>query len=77
MTNWRGWSASDVYLFNRGSEDERRVAPTEAHQATPVVVGEDHKTSGTVAGGILYLSSDKDAPKSRLLSVDAAAALAS
>lgn len=65
--NYRSWTATDVYLFDRGAGEEKRVAPDEAHPLAPVWVGEDHLAEGRVQGDALYLYTDMDAPRGRIL----------
>ncbi len=67
---FRGWSASDVYLFDRGRDPQRRVAaPTEDHGLSTVIAGEDHLTVGRVHDGMLYLHTNVDAPRYRIARV--------
>lgn len=66
--NFRGWTASDVYLFDRGAKAAARVAaPDAAHPLVPVVTGEDKLTTGVVHQGWLYLVTNLDAPKKRIV----------
>lgn len=61
INNFRGWSASDVHLVD-------------LHQRAPAVVdvltGRENLTSGVVVGGKLYLGTNIDAPKSRIVVAD-------
>jgi prolyl oligopeptidase len=67
---FRGWSRSDVYLFDRGADPEaRRVAPDAAHPLVPVAVGRDALTFGRVHRGRLYLFTNEGAPRWRLAAV--------
>ena len=75
INNFRGWSQSDVYLLDRGAQRARRViAPDEAHPLRPVIEGEDHLTHGQVHGGTLYLTTNVDAPRNRVVAVEPARA---
>lgn len=68
--NFRGWTASDVYLLDRGARaDARVVAPDATHALVPVVTGEDKLTTGVVHRGALYLVTNIDAPKKRVVRV--------
>jgi prolyl oligopeptidase len=70
ITVFRGWSASDVYLFDRGRRPPTRiVAPTAERPLVPVIAGEEHLTTGMVHGGKLYLATNKDAPRYRIVTV--------
>ncbi len=70
INNFRGWSASDVYLFDRGrSRRRRRIAPDEAHPLTDVVVGRDHLYSASMHRGRLYVSHNDGAPRYRIEAV--------
>ncbi|MFK7987891.1 MAG: prolyl oligopeptidase family protein [Sandaracinaceae bacterium] len=65
VNNYRGWSASDVRLFDRG-EDASRIAPDEAHPFVEVVTGQEHLYSGEVHGERLYLTHNDGAPRYRI-----------
>ncbi len=68
--NFRGWTASDVYLFDRGARAGARVAaPDATHALVPVVTGEDKLATGVVHRGALYLVTNIDAPKKRIVRV--------
>jgi prolyl oligopeptidase len=67
VNNFRGWSESDVYLFDRGRAARgRRDAPDEAHPLTSVVVAQPHLYSAHVHRGRLYLNHNDGAPKYRV-----------
>jgi len=67
---FRGWSASDVFLLDRGARPRGRVeVPGEGHSLVPVVAGRDHLTQGRVYRGTLYLQTNEDAPKYRIATV--------
>jgi prolyl oligopeptidase len=68
---FRGWSRSDVYLFDRGGDSSRRrVAPEAEGDMVPVAVGRDALTFGRVHRGRLYLFTNDGAPRWRLAVVD-------
>lgn len=56
---FRGWSASDVYLYDRSESP----APTER---TTIIEGADALTGGYAHGDTLYLFTNLDAPRYRL-----------
>jgi len=73
VMNHRGWTASDLYLFDRGAEASARVAvPDHAHPLEPVVVGRDAEVRGVVHRGYLYMVSNEGAPRRRILRVEVA-----
>lgn len=65
----RGWSESDVHVFDRGPRGTRNV-PTERQPMKPVIVGATSLTTGTVDDGVLYLRTNDGAPRSRLMTTD-------
>ncbi|MEM7605045.1 MAG: prolyl oligopeptidase family serine peptidase [Myxococcota bacterium] len=65
LTVFRGWSASDVLLFDRGRNG--RAAPDETHRIVPVVEGEDSISEGGVFDGRLILRTNRDAPRYRIV----------
>lgn len=68
--NFRGWTASDLHLLDRGASLGSRVAaPDATHPLRPVVTGEDKLTTGVVHRGALYLVTNLDAPKKRVVRV--------
>jgi prolyl oligopeptidase len=68
--NFRGWTASDLFLLDRGARASARVpAPDDAHPLQPVVEGLDKLTTGVMHRGWLYLATNIDAPKKRLVRV--------
>lgn len=70
LTVFRGWSASDVFLYDRGRTAARRSpAPGEGEAWAEVISGQQHLTYGTVHRGTLYLATNKDAPKTRIVAV--------
>jgi prolyl oligopeptidase len=69
LGNYRGWTASDLYLLDRGAEPASRVAaPDPAHPLLPIVTGLDKLTHGTLHRGRLLLFTNIDAPKNRIVS---------
>lgn len=75
INTFRGWSQSDVLLFDRGRAARGRlVAPDDAHPLVPVVTGLDALTSGRMHRGRLYLNTNIDAPRYRIAAVDPARA---
>lgn len=75
LSNFRGWSASDVYVFDRGAAKKSRLlAPDDKHPWVTVVAGLDALTTGAVHNGVLYLQTNIDAPRYRLLAVPVAKA---
>ena len=72
---FRGWSESDVLLFDRGRAARGRlVGPDEAHPLTPVVVGEPHLYTGIVHRNRLFIGTNDGAPRTRIMAVDPARA---
>jgi len=67
---FKGWSESDVYLFDRGARPRGRIpAPTGEREATTVIEGEEALTVGRVHDGRLYLHTNLDAPRYRIATV--------
>ncbi len=72
FSNFRTWTASDMWLWDRGAKaSTRHVAPNPTDLAA-VITGADKLTSGCVRGGQLYLLTNLDAPHKRVLRVDPA-----
>jgi prolyl oligopeptidase len=75
VNNFRGWSQSDVYLFDRGRTARGRVvAPDGDHPLVPLVTGEDHLSWGRVYAGRLYITTNQGAPRYRIAVADPARA---
>lgn len=75
VSNFAGWSQSDVMLLDRGARARDRIsAPSEAHPLVPVVVGQDHLYTARVHHGQLYVLTNEDAPRYRLMRVAPGAA---
>jgi prolyl oligopeptidase len=75
INDFRGWSQSDVYLFDRGADPAaRRVAPDADHPLVEVVAGREHLYSGRVHRGRLYVTHNEGAPRYRVDAVDPAEA---
>lgn len=63
----RGWSQSDVYVFDRGARPAARVvAPDETHPLVAVKVGQDALYDARVHAGQLYLFTNEGAPRYRI-----------
>lgn len=74
----RGWSANDLYVLDRGASQADRVfAPDASHVVRPIFVGGEEKRYGDVAGGTLFLQTNRDAPKYRIVSMPIATVTAS
>jgi prolyl oligopeptidase len=77
INDFRSWTASDVWLWDRGERrgehDARAVAPLPG-ELRPVIRGEEAVSSGQVRAGQLYLLTTLDAPRRRVLRVPAALA---
>ncbi len=69
VNNQRGWSATDVYLFDRGTGRNRIAVPTAERPLTNVVNGREHLTTGYVHRSKLYLRTNEDAPRYRIVQV--------
>ncbi|MDD9938253.1 MAG: prolyl oligopeptidase family serine peptidase [Myxococcales bacterium] len=70
LMNFRGWTATDVFLLDRGRKPaERVVAPDAEHPLVTIQQGVDARTSGVVHRGTLYLLTNDGAPRRRLLAV--------
>jgi len=74
ITNERSWTASDVWLWDRGARAAGRPVVPKREQLKPVITGTDKHSSGTVLGGQLFLRTNLDAPKQRLIKVETARA---
>ncbi|MDQ3032798.1 MAG: prolyl oligopeptidase family serine peptidase [Myxococcota bacterium] len=71
INNSRGWSQSDVFLLDRGRQARARVvAPDEQHPLTTIVAGLDNLTWARVHRGRMYLTTNLDAPRYRIATVD-------
>jgi len=65
---FRGWSASDLRLLDRGRRPRGRLdAPTEEHPLTTIVEGRDDLSVGHVHDGQLYIWTNVDAPRYRIV----------
>lgn len=75
ITNFRGWSQSEVFLFDRGARPRARIdVPTDERALVPVVTGRDHLYYASVHGGRLYIGTNDGAPRYRIMAVDPARA---
>jgi prolyl oligopeptidase len=71
---FRGWSASDVHVLDRGASARGRVsAPDAAHALTPVITGVDQLFEGRVHEGRLYVMTNEGAPRYQIYSVPTSA----
>ncbi|MGB8658179.1 MAG: prolyl oligopeptidase family serine peptidase [Candidatus Zixiibacteriota bacterium] len=66
LSIFKGWDKSDVYFQNLQSSP----GIAQPDQFVPIAVGEDALFSGQIVGDILYLHTNYQAPKYRLLKVD-------
>ena len=69
---FKGWSRSDVLLVDRRAP----VAPGQRPRAIPVAAGHESLNDGAVYRGRLYLTTNRDAPRYRLLAAPIPALLA-
>jgi prolyl oligopeptidase len=69
ITNERSWTATDVWLWDRGQAVASRAAAPKPAELVPVVRGEDNSSLGSVQRGQLYLLTNLDAPKKRVVRV--------
>lgn len=71
LNSFQGWSASDVYVLDRGRRRAARVvAPDDRHPLVPVSVGVEAIHVGHVHGGRLHLLTNREAPRYRVLVAD-------
>jgi prolyl oligopeptidase len=67
LNNFKGWSQSDVLLFDRGRQRTRRLdVPDAEHALVPVVTGQDHLYTGRVHRGRFYVTTNEGAPRYRI-----------
>lgn len=70
LHNQRTWTATDVQLFDRGAKPSARVlAPDAAHPLVPVLMGADREAIGTIHHGRLFLLTNLNADRKRIVSV--------
>lgn len=75
INNFRGWSRSEIFLFDRGRARRGRAnVPSEEHPLSAVVTDQDHLYSAGVHHGRLYITTNDGAPRYRILAVDPARA---
>jgi prolyl oligopeptidase len=74
FNNTRSWTASDVYLWDRGATAGKRAPAPKPSELEPVVRELDNLTHGLVVQGQLYLMTNIDAPKQRVVKVPVAQA---
>ncbi|HEX2675520.1 MAG TPA: prolyl oligopeptidase family serine peptidase [Polyangiales bacterium] len=72
IENFRSWTASDVWLWDRGKKPNPVTMEPGKQALTAVVVGEDKLTTGNVRDGFLYLLTNVDAPRKRIARVPVA-----
>lgn len=70
INNYRGWTASDVWLLSRGDPKAPVKAPDAEHPLRAVVSGLDKLSSGRVHNGQLFLLTNHEAPLNRIVAVD-------
>jgi len=70
LHNMRGWTASDVYVMDRGAQRESRVlVPDAAHPLRAVIEGVESLSDARAIDGTLYVHTNMDAPRGRVVSV--------
>lgn len=69
INSHRTWTASDVWLWDRGANAKARTDVAPQGGFKPVVQGRDNQTYGSVYRGQLYLTTNIDAPKKRVVRV--------
>lgn len=69
LLSFRSWTASDLWLWDRGEKASARQVTPGASDLLAVVVGEDALTTGSVRNGQLYLLTNLEAPKKRIVRV--------
>lgn len=74
FNNTRSWTASDVFLWDRGAVAAKRAAGPKPEQLVPVVQDLDNQSQGIVVQGQLYLMTNLDAPRKRVIKVPVAQA---
>jgi prolyl oligopeptidase len=70
INNKHSWTASDVWLWDRGQVKTARTATPAANVLAAVVKGEDRLSQGSALHGQLYLTTNLDAPMKRVIKVD-------
>ena len=74
INNAHSWTASDVWLWDRGKKPSARATTPRPDQLQAIVHNEDKLSGGSVQRGMLYLETNIDAPKKRVIRVPAAQA---
>ncbi|MCC6877179.1 MAG: S9 family peptidase [Sandaracinaceae bacterium] len=66
---YHGWSRSEVHIFDRGASPQaRRNGPADGQTFLPIVTGQDHLYGASVHRGKLYVVTNEDAPRYRVMS---------
>lgn len=75
ITNFRGWSKSEVFLFDRGrARRGREDVPTAERPLAAIVTDRDHLYYASVHDGRMFIGTNDGAPRYRILAVDPARA---
>lgn len=70
LHNMRGWSASDVYVMDRGGAPASRVvAPDATHPLRTVIDGFESLSDARVVDDTLYLHTNLNAPRGRIVCI--------
>ena len=70
LHNMRGWTASDVYVMDRGAQPESRVlVPDATHPLRAVIEGVESLSDARAVDDTLYLHTNLDAPRGRIVSI--------
>ena len=72
ITNQRSWTANDLWLWDRGARKDGRALAPKREQLQAILQGTDSLASGDILRGQLYLTTNVDAPKQRVIKVDTA-----
>lgn len=75
INNFRGWSRSEIFLFDRGRARRGRAnVPSEERPLSAVVTDQDHLYYASVHDGRLYMTTNDGAPRYRIVAADPARA---
>ncbi|MET0388064.1 MAG: hypothetical protein ABW321_18980, partial [Polyangiales bacterium] len=72
LSNRRSWTANDLWLWDRGAPPAKRGLVPPANKLVPLVRDLDKRTFVDAKQGQLYLTTNIDAPKQRVVKVDIA-----